>query len=225
MRLDDPAYPGQKEYTPAFLRVYDALVLGFFARFIWRCPTPLLVDHYRRHLRRAHLDVGPGTGYFLATAGPSSDTRLTLLDPNPHVLAHAGRRLATWKPETLEGDVLKPLPVDGPFDSVALSYVLHCLPGPQPAKALAIENAARKLTEDGVLFGSTVLGDPAVHTPVSSVALRSNNRRGIFDNLTDTEEGLAEILHPFFEMVEIRRVGSVAIFSASGPRPVAERDR
>jgi SAM-dependent methyltransferase len=218
MHPDDPAYLGQKEYTPAFLRVYDALVLGFFARFIWRCPTPLIVDHYRRHLRRNHLDVGPGTGYFLAESEPSADTRLTLLDPNPHVLTHAGRRLAKLNPKALEGDILKSLPVGGPFDSVALSYVLHCLPGPQPAKARAIRNAAAKLTDDGVLFGSTVLGDPAVHTSVSSAALRANNRRGIFDNLTDTEEGLAEILDPSFESVDIRRVGSVAIFSATGPR-------
>jgi hypothetical protein len=34
-------------------------------------------------------------------------------------------------PTTVEADVMKPLPVDGPIDSEALSVVLHCLPGPQ----------------------------------------------------------------------------------------------
>jgi hypothetical protein len=29
-------------------------------------------------------------------------------------------------PTTIEADVMKPVPVDGPFDSVALNYVLHC---------------------------------------------------------------------------------------------------
>lgn len=29
MAPTDPAYGGQREYTPAFLRIYDALVFGF----------------------------------------------------------------------------------------------------------------------------------------------------------------------------------------------------
>ena len=47
----------------------------------------------------------------------------------------------------------------GPFDSAALSYVLHCLPGPQSQKAAAIRNAAAVLAPEGVLFGGTVLGN------------------------------------------------------------------
>jgi len=47
----------------------DPLVLGPIARFVWRCPTTRLVERYRQHIRDRHLDVGPGTGYFLAHAG------------------------------------------------------------------------------------------------------------------------------------------------------------
>jgi hypothetical protein len=43
-------------------------------------------------------------------------------------------------PTTVEADVMEPLPVDGPFDSAAVSFVLHCLTGPQPHKAVAIRN-------------------------------------------------------------------------------------
>jgi len=31
MNRDDPGYEGQREYTPLFLKVYDPLILGFFA--------------------------------------------------------------------------------------------------------------------------------------------------------------------------------------------------
>lgn len=93
MKRDDPAYPGQREYTPLFLRIYDPLILGFFTSVVWRCPTNRLLDGYRRHLGHRHLDVGPGTGYFLDRAGIPDGSPVTLLDPNVHVLDHASRRL------------------------------------------------------------------------------------------------------------------------------------
>ncbi len=50
MEPDDPAYKGQSEYTPFFLMIYDPVILGFFTRVVWRCPTTLLVERYRRLL-------------------------------------------------------------------------------------------------------------------------------------------------------------------------------
>ena len=83
------------------------------------------------------------------------------------------------KVTTVEADVLKPLPVRGPFDSAALNYVLHCLPGPQPYKAVAIRNVAAVLTSDGVLFGATVLGRPEQHAPLARAVIWAFNRRGV----------------------------------------------
>ena len=215
---EDPAYAGQKHYTPWFLRIYDPLVLGFFCHIVWRCPTSRLVALYTRHLGRRHLDVGPGTGYFLARARLPVGFEVTLLDPNPNVLAHASRRLAHLAPSSMEADVCRPLPTDQRFDSAALTNVLHCLPGPMPRKAVAVRHVAAVLEPHGVLFGATVLGTPALHTWLSRLALRENNRRGIFDNLADTEDGLREILSESFEAVDLDVVGSVAMFSAANPR-------
>src|SRR5688500_13436853 len=83
---NDPAYRGQSDYTPALLNLYDPLVLGPIARFVWRCPTSRLVDRYRRHIRAPHLDVGPGTGYFLEHSGLPDGSRVTIVDPNRNVL-------------------------------------------------------------------------------------------------------------------------------------------
>ena len=95
-------------------------------------------------------------------------------------------------PVTVEADVMKPLPVEGPFDSAALNYVLHCLHGPQSNKAVAIRNIADVLTPDGVLFGGTVLGLEEQHRPQARAFLRAANRLGDFDNLGDTAEGSAD---------------------------------
>ena len=218
MERDDPAYEGQREYTPLFLRIYDPLILGFFTPVVWRCPTARLVEGYRRHLGHRHLDVGPGTGYFLDRAGMSDGSPVTLLDPNVHVLDHASRRLQRLDITTVEADVTKPLPVDGPFDSAALNGVLHCLPGPLPRKAAAVANVAAVLAPNGVLFGASILGSPGPHTRLSRSLLNANNRRGTFDNLGDTQEGLSEILEASFERVELETVGSMAIFAATDPR-------
>jgi SAM-dependent methyltransferase len=218
MERDDPAYEGQREYSPLFLQIYDPLILGFFMPVVWRCPTTRLVAGYRRYLGQQHLDVGPGTGYFLERAGMPAGSRVTLLDPNVHVLDHASRRLRRLDITTIEADVCKPLPLDGPFDSAALNGVLHCLPGPLPHKAAAVANVAAVLAPTGVLFGASILGPSGRHTWLSRSILKANNRRGTFDNLGDTEEGIREILEASFERVELETVGSMAIFAATNPR-------
>ena len=218
MERDDPAYRGQSEYTPLFLKIYDPVVLGFFTRVLWRCPTTRLVEGYRRHVRPLHLDVGPGTGYFLERAGLPEGSPVTILDPNVHVLDHASRRLQRLDITTVEADVCKPLPIDGPFDSAALNGVIHCLPGPLSRKADAVANVAAVLAPTGVLFGASILGTSGRHTWLSRRALYANNRRGTFDNLMDTEEGLRQILEASFERLELETVGSMAIFSATNPR-------
>jgi SAM-dependent methyltransferase len=223
MERDDPSYKGQAGYNRFLLAIYDPFVLGFMARAVWRCPIPPVVERYRRHIGRRHLDVGPGTGYFLEKAAPPAGTEVTLLDPNPNVLAHSSRRLAAMHPITIEADVMKPLPVEGRFDSAALNFVLHCLRGPQSNKAVAIGNIADVLAPDGVLFGGTVLGLAERHTPQARAVLRAFNWKGDFDNRGDTAEGLRQILEESFRKVEMDVIGSTAHFTATDPRPSAER--
>jgi SAM-dependent methyltransferase len=218
MDRSDPAYKGQSDYSRLVLNLYDTLVVGPIARYVWRFPSPLMAEHYRRHIRQPHLDVGPGTGYFIARSGLAPGSHITLLDPNRTVLDHASRHLPDFTVTAVEADVLKPLPVDGPFGSAALSLVIHCLPGPLPRKARAVANVAAVLAPDGVLFGASVLGRSARHTWMGRRFLVAFNRRGAFDNLDDTEEGLRTILADSFEQVDLEVVGGIAIFSAAMPR-------
>jgi len=218
MDRDDPAYAGQSEYTRLLLNLYDPLVLGPIARFVWRCPTTGLVERYRRHIRGRHLDVGPGTGYFLERSGLPAGSSVTILDPNPNVLSHVSRRLPQFDVTAAEADVLKPLPVAGPFDSAALHLVIHCLPGPLSRKAAAVANVAAVLAPTGVLFGASVLGTTGRHTWAARRMLGAFNRQGGFDNLADSEEGLREILSASFHHVELEAIGSIAVFTATNPR-------
>jgi SAM-dependent methyltransferase len=214
----DPAYKGQAGYNRFMLAVYDPFVLGFMTRAVWKSPMQPVVERYRKYIGHRHLDVGPGTGYFIEKAAPPAGTEVTLLDPNPTVLAHSSRRLAAMRPSTVEADVMKPLPIEGRFDSAALNFVLHCLPGPQSNKAQAVRNVAAVLEPDGVLFGGTVLGLDEHHNRRARAVIRAFNLNGAFDNREDTADGLREILEASFEDSRVDVVGSTALFIASRPR-------
>ncbi|HEV8697817.1 MAG TPA: class I SAM-dependent methyltransferase [Candidatus Limnocylindrales bacterium] len=218
MDRDDPAYRGQADYSRLLLKLYDPIVIGFVSWAVWRFPAEPLIETYRTNIRDRHLDIGPGTGYAIEHSGLPDGSRVTLVDPNRNVLRHASRRLRRLDVTAVEADVLKPLPIDGPFDSAALSLVIHCLPGPLTRKALAVKHVAAVLAPSAVLFGASVLGRSGQHTWLARRVLSAFNRRGAFDNLDDTEEGLREILEASFERVELETIGSIAIFSASSPR-------
>src|SRR3954447_9697441 len=139
----DAAFAGQAVYTREFLaRVYDPLVVRYTNRFNWRCPSTRLVRMYNEHVATAHLDVGPGTGYYLDRCRfPTQTPALTLLDPNPNVLAAASARVKRYAPWVVAATVLEPIDLEAEqFDSIALSHVLHCLPGTIATKARAFEN-------------------------------------------------------------------------------------
>jgi SAM-dependent methyltransferase len=111
------------------------------------------------------LDVGPGTGFLLDRCRfPVTRPELTLLDANPAVLTYAARRLARYIPTTIEADVRLPLSLgDARFDSIGLSYVLHCIPSSMADKTRILAGLAGLLSPGGVLFGSTILADGVDH--------------------------------------------------------------
>jgi len=217
--LGKDSQAGAAVYSPLTLRLYDAWVLGISNRYAWGCPTAeVLLPFFRQHVGRRHLEAGVGTGYYLAKADLPADTEVTLLDLNPASLAAARQRLGR-PAQTLRHDVLEPLDASlGPFDSIALFYLLHCLPGTLVQKGRAFAQLAPSLAPEGVLFGATILGDTAGHNGFGQRLMALYNRKGIFGNAGDTLADLEGELHQHFVQVELRQVGRVALFSARQPR-------
>ena len=127
----DAVVAGQAIYDKRTLAIYDLLVLGLSNRWIWRCPTPIQLDHYNKNLSANHLDVGVGTGYFLDKCRfPVDMPRVALMDLNCNSLESSARRIVRYKPQTYVRNVLEPIPFEAEkFDSVSMNYLLHCLPG------------------------------------------------------------------------------------------------
>ena len=200
-RLDpsDPAFAGQADYTPWFLsHVYDPLVVGLVNPYVWRCPSSSILRLYDEHVADRHLDVGPGTAYFLDRCRfPTPAPAITLLDINADA-----------------ANVCEPaqLPPGG-FGSIALGHLLHCLPGDLELKSRVLDHLVPLLRPGGVLFGSTILHGGVRHTPVSRALLRFLNQRGVFSNLEDDARGLEQALAARFADSEVRIHGAVALFT------------
>jgi SAM-dependent methyltransferase len=216
----DPAHPGQAVYTRRTLRAYDPLVVKFSNSWVWRCPARRILAHYRRHVGGAHLDIGPGTGYYLDRVRfPGGGAPgLTLLDPNPEVLRYAGHRLRRYSPLLLAADALKPIALEpASFQSVGLGYVLHCLPGDLASKAVVFDNVVPLVRPGGVVFGSTILHSGVRHGRLARKLIPLYNHKGIFANVHDDLDGLERALAGRFERHTVAVQGSVALFAGWTP--------
>jgi SAM-dependent methyltransferase len=207
---------GQAVYTPLTLAVYDLAVLGLSNALIWRCPTSLLRRMYDDNISANHLDVGVGTGYFLDRCRfPTQLPRLALMDLNPHSLRHAARRVARYRPESYRCNVLEPVSLDiAGFDSIAMTYLLHCLPGPLEDKAVVFDHLRPLLNPGGRIFGATLVQGTAARRPLPRRLMGLYNRKGIFHNAGDTLEGLQAALGRRFPHFGVDVVGCAAVFWA-----------
>ena len=205
---------GQRPFNRATLAVYDSLVLELTCRRIWGCPSERTLDFYRAHLSANHLEVGVGTGLFLDHATfPVERPRLALLDLNANCLERTAARVARYRPEIYEANVLEPIRIAAPrFDSIALNYVLHCLPGALPDKGIVFAHLARLLNASGTLFGATVLGGGVPRPLAARSLMRLCNATRVFSNARDDKNALETALKRHLRDVHIEICGCVALF-------------
>ncbi|QDU38947.1 Methyltransferase domain protein [Maioricimonas rarisocia] len=210
------AEAGQAVYTPRVLRIYDLLVHGVSNPWIWRCPTPKLVELYDRCASGRHLDVGVGTGYFLDRCRfPVEQPEIVLMDLNEDCLEAAAERIRRYGPTTVHCDVLEPVPDDlGRFDSIGLMYLLHCLPGTIEEKACVFDHLKPLLASGGCLFGATLLSEGVRRGVAARYLMSAYNRKQIFTNQADSLDGLRTALESRFSNVEIQTTGCAALFVA-----------
>jgi hypothetical protein len=214
------AVPTGFVYNPLTLFVYDQFVLRFSNVCVWRCASQELLALYGRNVSDCHLDIGVGTGYFLDRVQfPSPRPAITLLDVNTTCLSAASRRIARYEPRVVRADALTPLPIVGPFSSVGLCYLLHCLPGSIPSKAIVLDHIKTVMAPSARVFGATIVQGSAPRPWLTRQFLSIYNSIGIFSNIGDTIGDLEAELASRFNKVNVTLKGSVALFEAQGLRP------
>lgn len=215
-----------KAYTKLGLHVYDPLIVNLVAPRVWGCDPDILIDHYRDHVTSNHADIGVGTGFFLDRCGlPSANPRLALIDLQPNCLEHTARRLSRYRPSTYLRDVLNlvdEIP-GGPFDSVALPGIIHCLAGDLTLKSRVFDNIA-PLTRPGTkIFGYTLVYDGVPLSASRRLVHPLLNRLRVIDNANDRLGDLHHALSARFIDCNVKLVGCMALFSAIAPNAASIR--
>jgi len=215
-RTDERTRKGAAVYTPLTLALYDLYVLGFSNSLVWQCPSRVILDFYNEHISDKHLDIGVGTGYFLDECRfPSPTPQIALLDLSPNSLSKTADRLRRYNPSCHLGNVLQPIDIGlSGFGSIALNYLLHCVPGDLVSKSIVFEHVKPLLKDRGVVFGSTILGKDVRHNFLAEKLIKIYNAKGFFCNLSDRQQDLEAGLKANFGEYTIRIEGCVALFSA-----------
>ena len=212
---------GAHGYNSLTLAIYDYFVLYFMSTWIWRCSTSkVTLPLFRKNVSKRHLDIGVGTGYFTKCGKLPSKSELTLCDLNMDCLEMAKARLGRpdVKCNILYHDVFDPLAdTAGPFESISMFYLMHCLPGPCSRKAAIFSHLKHNMTPDGVICGANVLGEPRFHTRLSWWSLNRINRKEHMDNLGDNEAEFTAALRKNFHEVVTQVIGAVFVFEARRP--------
>lgn len=207
--------PGAAIYSKRMLSIYDLFVLGFSNRFAWGCPSRLILDFYNEHVSGRHLELGVGTGYFLDKCTfPTPNPVIALADLNPNSLEKAAKRLRRYEPTTHVVNVLRPFWIKpASFDSIAMNYLLHCLPGDLQSKGVVFQHLKAMLNpKGGEIFGATILGQGVQHNLLGRTLMTIYNAKGIFCNQQDNVSDLEHALKTHFHNVGIRIVGCGAFF-------------
>ncbi|MGV9638085.1 class I SAM-dependent methyltransferase [Nocardia rhamnosiphila] len=208
-------------YTRPFLAAYDLWVIRLSNPFAWQCPSQTMLDLYNQHTGPRHLEIGPGSGWYLAHTDLPPGTSITLMDLNPTPMSYTQHRMETagHHVHTVTGNVLDPVPADAGtgFDSIGMNFVMHCVPGTSAEKSVAFQHLAHVLADDGTLFGSTIL-NTRPRTVFGRALSFAYSRVGAFNNSADDRPALENSLRAAFRQFAIAQVGDVTLFTARGPR-------
>ena len=208
--------------------LYDAVIVNFISKYVWDCDPAVHVERYRKFINNksdhphTHLDIGPGSGYYLSesqkTINTIFDLDLHLIDINEETLSSTKQKFPNSK-TTIHDVFMKPFPYGCTFNTIALNHVLHCVPGDQEEIIdQMLCNLKSNMDEDTVLFGSTVAGlVPTERHSMSAIALITILQElGIFHNQID-EDGMRDVLAKHFKKVNIACYGSEIGFVGQNP--------
>lgn len=192
------------------LFAYDYLVNNINCNIVWKCNQNKIIQHYDSNITNNHIEIGPGTGYFLKK---NQYNTLQLIDINNDILEDSSKNLEaiSKKIDTHCHNIFSCSSSHiNPSRSIGLTYVLHCVPG-------KIENNLNTMIQNIQfdnynLFGASVVQDPVETNILAETELLWLNRLGIFNNENDTYSGLHEYLEESGMEYNLRLEGYVAIF-------------
>eukprot|EP01112_Ceratiomyxa_fruticulosa_P021873 TRINITY_DN7850_c0_g6_i1.p1 TRINITY_DN7850_c0_g6~~TRINITY_DN7850_c0_g6_i1.p1 ORF type:complete len:256 (-),score=45.09 TRINITY_DN7850_c0_g6_i1:66-833(-) len=233
-------YKRISKYENWVLALYDFIVYKINTPFAWKAHLEDIQSVYRKNLTARHCEVGVASIKQLETGlqkfNPSQKLDFLLLDINDHPLERSEAilkgKFPTSNVQKLLHDITRPFSDDmiegiSPkrYKSVGLNFVLHCIQGPMSEKGLNVFRSLSSLLankeedgEDGVIFGSTILGAKVQPNWFGKYQLKNYNKVGIFHNSEDDYASLELVLHQLFQKITLYQKGLRAFFVFSKPK-------
>ena len=170
---------------------YDYFVNNLNCKYVWGCDSQNISYLYKANLTKNHLEIGPGTGFFLKD---NNFKNLHLMDVNNDILFTSKENLKDncKNISIYNHNIFKEknrMYMD--VQSIGLSYVLHCVPG---NLSESLNNLSNNITSDNrvKVFGSTViLNDNKL---ISNLEINFLNNFGIFNNKSHNYNDLNEFI-------------------------------
>lgn len=194
--------------TPTrILKHYDKIVNKLNCNYVWKCNEKNIKDLYKNNISKNHLEIGPGTGYFLK---PHLFDTLNLIDINKIYLYESKKNLLSnadnifcHNDDIFDTNFKTQLPK---INSVGLSYVLHCVDGKLD---ILFDNLINNVSQNNVIFfGSTVL--PIESNIIVKTELLFLNHFNIFNNYDHNLNDLFKLKNKYD--CEFKIIGNVLLF-------------
>lgn len=208
---------GQSVYSHSILNMYDIMVLNLSNLLVWQSKRSRTQQFFQDNISNNHLDIGVGTGYFLAHCKWDKSARIGLMDMNQNCLDSAKSRIQHLHPETYQHDVFKPFHVENKFDSCSLNFLFHCLPGTVEEKVGIIRNIATGMNPGGTIFGTTVIHTGGYKSIAAEQLMKFYNKKGIFNNEGDSLAEYSRCLNAIGTLEVLEVIGTVCFFKITLP--------
>lgn len=193
-----------------FLNSYDLLVNKINCRYIWKCSEKNIHKLYSKNLKENHLEIGPGTGYFL---NKYKFKNLHLMDINSSILEKSKKNLYPncdniniYQHNIFQKN--NPIEIEN-IQSIGINYVLHCVPG---ELSFSFNNLIKNLNQNNLnIFGSTVI--PENNIDLANLELQFLNYFEIFNNKKHDDKELIDFLDSKKYLYQTKKIGYSLLFS------------
>lgn len=192
------------------LNNYDYLVNNINCKYAWKCNQSVIKNLYKNNISKNHLEIGPGTGYFLKDYNFDN---LFLMDINRDILKASqdnlkinSKNINIYQHNIFEDDnKVNNLNLD----SIGLTYVLHCVPGKLD---FLLNNLVKNINNNNyTIFGATVI--PNNNDFIASTELFFLNKTGVFSNYNDKMSDLENFGKKY--PIEFCQEGNVLVFKTN----------
>ena len=193
------------------IKNYDFIVNNLNCKYVWKCDQKNIANMYKKNITSNHIEIGPGTGYFLKNY---KFNNLTLIDVNKDILLECENNLKSncKNINIINKNIFnKNNQIElNNYNSIGLNYVLHCVPN---KLSDSLDNLRNNIISDSNLnlFGSTVIPPNNIYN-LATLEIYFLNKLKIFNNINHSDSELRKYVKNNFNKFNIIKEGHSLLF-------------